>query len=274
MTKGVRTMSSPRQRVAMATIVILCWLGLPVTSQARDVEYQNAELMINVTPGEPTEIQFPGKIEQGYKKKTSQLSIERRNDVLIIVGADTLPSTGEVILVRLNDGRSYSIRIVKAAADTDRDAIVTIKDERGALVASSDEEEPPYREKNFKYAAPTQVSGLLREMVLVAELGKQNITGYRASDAHRGEKVLDDGTMVATIDRIFIGPTLWGYVLDAQNLLDTNQLVNPATFRLDGTRAVSATNWELAARPLNIEQQISNKDKTKIYIITRAKKAE
>jgi len=109
---------------------------------------------------------------------------------------------------------------------------------------------------------------------LVAELGKKQINGYRVSDAHRGETVLNDGTMLATIDQIFIGPNLWGYVLDTQNLLDSSQLINPATFRLDGTRAVSARNWELAAKPLDIEQQLAAKDKTKVYIITRARPTE
>jgi hypothetical protein len=70
---------------------------------------------------------------------------------------------------------------------------------------------------------------------------------------------------------MFIGPNLWGYVLDTTNLLDQSQKLNPATFRIDGTRAVSASAWELAARPLNVEEQISNKHNAKVYIVTRSR---
>lgn len=247
------------------------WLAA-ATAQAREAEYQGSEMPVYMIPGEPTEVVFPGKISGGFKKKLSALSVERKDESLILFAGENLPPNGEALIVRLDDGRSYSLRAVRASAGNARDAILNIKDERGALVAGAAEDEPPYREKTFKYAPPSAVSGLLREMVLVAELGKQNIAGYKMNDAYRGQKVLDDGTLVATIDRIFIGPNLWGYVLDAQNLLEQTHKINPASFRLDGTRAVSARQWELAARPLNIEQQISGADKTKVYIITRARK--
>jgi hypothetical protein len=92
------------------------------------------------------------------------------------------------------------------------------------------------------------------------------------TDAYKGQQVLNDGTLMATIDRIYIGPTLWGYVLDTQNSLEQTQKINPAAFRVDGTRAVSAKNWELAPLPMTIEQQLSGKHKTKVYIVTKAKK--
>jgi len=76
---------------------------------------------------------------------------------------------------------------------------------------------------------------------------------------------------LATIDSIYIGPNLWGYVIDAKNLLNTTQRVNPASFRIDGARAISASNWELSPKPFNVEQQIAGKDQTKIYIVTRAR---
>ena len=251
-------------------------LGLAVTARlawARDVEYSNSEVNVNVSPGEPTQIQFPGKIAGGFKKKSSAVSIERKDDTLIVFAGDNMPSSGEAILVRLEDGRSYSMRIMRASAASPRDPTVSIKDERGSIIAGSEEEEPAYREKNFEYAPPNQVSGLMREMILAMELGKKAIAGYRVSDQYSGEVVLDDGTIRAKVDKIFIGPNLWGYVLSAENMLDQSQKLNPASFRLDGTRAISFTNWELAARPLNVEQQISGKDKTKVYIVTRARKA-
>lgn len=255
-------------------LVLIGLAAIVHSAQARDVEYQGTELPVYVTPGEPTEVQFPGKISGGFKKKLSAVSLERKNERLVLFAGENLAANGEAIIVNLDDGRSYSLRIVRPNATSARDAILNIKDERGALVAESAEEQPPYREKNFAYAPSSAVSGLLREMVLVAELGKKNIAGYKMNDTYRGQKVLDDGTLLATVDRIFIGPNLWGYVLDTQNVLDQSQKINPASFRLDGTRAISARNWELAARPLNIEQQLAAKDKTKVYIITRARKAE
>jgi hypothetical protein len=110
------------------------------------------------------------------------------------------------------------------------------------------------------------------EMVLNAEFGKTGITGYRISEIHRGETVLSDGTIMAKIDRIFIGPNLWGYVVDAENVLQTSQKIDAGSFRIDGTLAISAKDWELAAQPLTTEQQVANKHRTKLYIITRAKR--
>jgi hypothetical protein len=249
-------------------VLIVCSSAL-----ARDVEYQSGELLVSIAPGEPTQIQFPGNISGGFRKKLSALSLERKDSDLIIFANEGITDQGEAIIIRLDDGRSYSVRLRRATAESPRDDVVKVLDNRGALVASSSEEEPKYKDKNFDYAPSSQVSGLMRELALAAEFGKKAIPGYRMSERYKGETVLNDGTVQATIDKIFIGPNLWGYVIDARNLLDTTQKINPATFRLDGTRAVSATNWELSARPLNVEQQVSAKDSTKVYVITRAKRS-
>jgi hypothetical protein len=113
---------------------------------------------------------------------------------------------------------------------------------------------------------------LVRELILVAEYGKQrNIPGYRRSNKYTGETVMHDGSIEAKIDEIFMGPDYWGYVLNVENLLDTTQKLNPASFRLDGTRAVSAQRWELSARPQTAEQRLAKKHVAKVYIVTRAK---
>ncbi|RIL06143.1 MAG: hypothetical protein DCC75_11080, partial [Proteobacteria bacterium] len=224
----------------LAPLVLVCDAG------AREVEYKDSEVDVFVNPGEPTQIQFPSKISGGFKKKLSALSIDRKDDSLILFATDNIQEAGEAIIVRLEDGRSYSLRVARATDTYPRDAFIRIKDDRGALLAYSDEEEPAYKEKTFEYAPPSQVSGLVREMVLLAEFGKKAITGYKVSEDYQGQPVMNDGTLVATIDKILIGPNLWGYILDAKNLLDTSQRLNPASFRLDGTRAVSARNWELA----------------------------
>ena len=59
-------------------------------------------------------------------------------------------------------------------------------------------------------------------------------------------------------------------MLDVENLLDTNQKLNPASFRLDGTRAVAAERWELAPRPETAEQRIAGSHKAKVYIVTKS----
>lgn len=242
----------------------------PTPASARDVEYNDQELEIFVNPGEPTQIQFPGRISGGFKKKSSAVTIDKKDTDLVVFAQDNLPDAGEVVIVRLEDGRSYSVRIRKAAGKP-RDDIIRVEDNRPVSTSSKEEDESAYRDRNFPYAPPSVVSGLMREMVLVGEFGKASISGYRASDKYQGQTVLDDGTLLATIDKIFIGPNLWGYILSVENRLDQTQKLNPASFRLDGTRAVSARNWELAPKPATVEQKIAGQDKTKLYIVTRAK---
>lgn len=240
------------------------------TASARDVEYNDTEVTINVTPGEPTQIQFPGIIKGGYKKQLSNLHLDRKDTDLIVFATEGLNVKGEAIIVRLDDGRSYSIRVRLANQENPRDDVIKIEDRRDNTI-NEEEELKDYEEGKFEYAPSSTVSGFVREMILVAEFGKKGIPGYRVSNRFKGESVLHDGAIRATVDKIFIGPNLWGYVIDAENLLDQSQKLNPATFRLDGTRAISAEKWELAPRPLTIEQEVARKDKTKVYVVTKAK---
>jgi len=256
---------------AAAFLAALSFLIETPAALARDVDYEGGEVEVRVSPGEPTQIQLPGTIAGGFKKKLSALALDRKGGDLIIFANEGISDSGEAIIVRLEDGRSYSVRVRRASADMPRDDIVKVNDDRPSA-PGAEEEEPAYQDRKYQYAPPSQVSGLMREMVLAAEFGKASIAGYRVSERYKGETILNDGTMSATIDKIFIGPNLWGYVLDTRNLLDQTQKINPATFRLDGTRAVSAQRWELSPRPLNVEEQISGKDSSKVYVITRAKK--
>lgn len=49
----------------------------------------------------------------------------------------------------------------------------------------------------------------------------------------------------AKVEEIFMGANCWGYVVTVTNLPDTTQRINPATFCLEGTRAVAAARWEV-----------------------------
>ncbi len=242
-------------------------------ADAREVNYAGAEEVVYVTPGEPTQVSFPGKVEGGFKKKISSLALERQDNFLVVFANPSLAPEGEAIIVQLDDKRTYSLRVAPASQEHARDGQVQVYDNRTADLVEEPSETQAAPQAALGYAPPTIVSGLMREMVLVAEKGKQKgIPGYRRSNRFSGEQVLHDGSIVATIDEIFMGPNLWGYVLNVENLLETTQRLNPATFRLDGTRAVTAQNWELSPRPITAEQKISNRHRGKIYIVTRAKR--
>ena len=259
-------------QLSLLALIAACVL-LPLSAAGEDIDYLGeGEISIRVTPGEPTQVRFPSTISGGFRKKTSSLSLDRKEADLILFSNESLTEDGEALIVRLEDGRSYPIRIRRANNDFPRQPQVHIFDRRHSVLAEADDETPEYARREFSKKDPASVAGLMRELVLVAEYGKDKIPGYRMTDRYKGETVLDDGTLNATIDTIFVGPNLWGYVIDASNSLDVSQRLNPATFRLDGTRAISMTNWELAAKPLNIEQQITGKHTTKVYVITRPKR--
>lgn len=264
--KTKRTELLTRSLFALAVL-----LSIPRLSEARDVEYNGGDISVNLTPGEPTQLQFPGKISGGFKKKGSAVSLDKKDRDLVLFASENLADSGEAIIVRLEDGRSYSVRAQRASGTAERDSMVTINDSRGGSILSKDEEIPEYVDKRYPMSSPNQVSGLMREVILAAEFGKSAIPGYQTSEQYRGQVVLDDGTVTAKIDQIFMGSSLWAYVLTAENRLDTTQRINPATFRLDGTRAISMSNWELSPRPLTGEQQLAGTHKAKVYIITKPK---
>ena len=259
----------------LKTLIITTCSMLLITTNAfsRDVEYKGSELDVYVTPGEPTQVQFPSKVLGGFKKKLSAVSLDKKGYDLVIFATEQITESGESMIIRLDDGRSYTLR-VKKATDSQKDTLVRVIDKSQSILTSSGAEIDDENKSNnsqLTFAPPTQISGLMREMILASEFGKGAINGYRATDKYRGETVINDGTIHATIDTIFIGTNLWGYVLDVKNLLDISQKLNPATFRLDGTRAISFEKWELAPQPLNIEEQIAKGHKTKVYIVTRAR---
>jgi hypothetical protein len=245
---------------------------LPGESWAREVKYTGSEQNIYVNPGEPTQIVFPGKIEGGFKRKNSALALERNGNFLVLFAQPDLTDEGEALLVLLDDKRSYAIRVLPSLDEHPRDETVRIIDEREDTDFENGPLNPDLVPRDG-FAPPTVPSGLIRNMILVAEMGKtKGIPGYRRSNRYTGETVLHDGALEAKIDEIFMGPDLWGYVLSVENLLDTNQKLNPASFRLDGTRAISAERWELAARPETAEQKLAAGHKAKVYIVTRALK--
>ena len=263
-----RTKRESLRYSGIRALLAVATLSYPLPSLARDIEYKNSEVVVFVKPGEPTQVQFPGDLSGGFKKKGSSLSIDQKDTDLIVYATERIPADGEAIIVRLKDGRSYSLRVRKSGEGNERDDVIRIED-RGSSILGNEEAQVAADPKSLSKAPPTHVAGLMREMMLVAEFGKGTIPGYRETSRYQGQTVLNDGTVEARIDKIFIGPNLWGYVVDTKNLLDQSQRLNPASFRLDGTRAIAAQNWELSPRPLNIEEQVSGKHDTKVYIVTR-----
>ncbi len=263
-----------RRTAKLSAAVALVALSYSAPVFARDVQYQqgDGEIEVYVNIGEPTEIMFEGgQIKDGFHNSNAPIAIQNKGSALILFGKQNMSAEGAALIVRLNDGRSYPIRVLVASKENPRDAQLLIEDGKGAFGAEEESAPEGYTERSYEYAPASKVSGLMREMVLVAEFGKKTIPGYTSSEKYKGQTVVSDGSILAKIDRMFIGPNLWGYVLDTTNLLDQSQKLNPATFRIDGTRAVSASAWELAARPLNVEEQISNKHNAKVYIVTRSR---
>lgn len=246
-------------------------LSLASGAMARDVQYSGNETEVYVKPGEPLQVTFPGKVEGGFKRKNSSVSLEKQDNYLIVFAQPTLSLEGENLIVHLQDKRTYALRVMPATGTTEKDTAVNIIDNRTQEADVEETATPGGKRPPF---APTNaVSGLMREMILVSEFGKKKgIPGYHRSNKYSGETVMNDGTIEAKIDEIFMGTDLWGYVLTVNNLMDTGQRINPATFRMDGTRAVGAERWELAPKPLTPEQKLANAHQSKVYVITKAKR--
>ena len=244
--------------------VIAVTAGFAGTVYAKEIRYDGSEQTVFVTPGEPTQITFPGRVEGGFKNRDSRVAIEKQDNYLIVFAKPGLSLEGEGIIVQIDDKRTYSIRVMPADDENKRDGNITITDMRPPMIS---EEEVDSKGK------PGAIAELMKNVVLVAEFGKRKtIPGYRRSNQHSGETVLYDGALKATLDEIFIGPNLWAYVVSVENQLDITQKINPASFRLDGTRAVAAQRWELAPRPQTAEQESAGAHKGKIYVITRSKR--
>ena len=257
--------------VLLAAGLLLQSFVSPLLAFGRELEYKGKEVRVAVLPGEPTQINFPDTIQGGFKRNLSSLHIDRKDRDLIIFASEGLPENGEAIIVRLKNGQSYSLRIQRAENIDNRDDVITILDDRKNFVSHSRTDKKAYEQGEHGYAPPAAVTGLLRELVLT-EFGKAKIPGYRASTRYNGDVVLNDGSIEARINNIYMGPQFWGYILEVENKLDQTVQLNPATFRLDGTRAISMKDWELKGRPITVEQQIAKKHITYVYIVTIARK--
>ena len=252
--------------------VLSLFLLSAVEAKAREVSYSGGEIPVYVTPGEPTQIVFPEEISGGFKRKHAALSLERRENSLIVFAHPEIPYEGEAVLVFLANDQSFALRILPADDDNPRDWYVRINDNRDSYQSNERHDQDP-RMKVAGFPHPSTVPGLMRELVLRAEFGKRSsIEGYRRSNRYVGEVVLDDGTLEVKVDEIVLGSKYWGYILQVENRLQTGQKLNPATFRLDGTRAISAKRWELSARPTTAEQRIAEGHISKIYVVTEAHK--
>ena len=245
---------------------------IPNLAFARDISYTGSEEKIYVSPGEPTQITFPGKVSGGFFASKGKVSLKKEGSFIVLFAQPGLAPSGEVVILFLEDERSYSLRVLPAGVEQARDDAVKIIDDRDPEI-ELEQPKGDVLSKETPFAPPSVVSGLMREMMLVAEFGKKKgIPGYRRSNRYSGEEILNNGAIEAKIDEIFMGADHWGYVLTVTNLLDTTQQLNPATFRLDGTKAIAFQNIQLAPRPQTAEQKISNKHQVKAYIVTRSKR--
>ena len=145
-------------------LLALCALSTLIISRpthARDVEYSSGsgEIPVWVNVGEPTEVIFEGgRIKNGFKNRNAGIDLDRKDSSLIIFGKENLNENGEALLVRLENGTSYPLRVRKASSDNPRDAQVVVGDGKGAM-GSEEEVPPPFQERSYEYAPPSKVSG-------------------------------------------------------------------------------------------------------------------
>ncbi len=242
----------------------LLLVAVSIIAYARDIVYSSGEVEVFVLPGEATQVRFEGEVAGGFKKQASSVTVEKVGTDLIIFPQDNLPPDGESILVRLTDGTTYALRVKQAPDHSARDAIVSIKDSRAKITPADQDEFPKYRDRQFIYPTQYQVAGLMRELILATEFNKSNIPGYRVSELGAGQELVNNGQISAKLLRMYLGPQLWGYVLEARNLTNQAIKVDPAIFKINGTRAISLSNWEL-------EPVASNNSKAFVYVITKAR---
>src|SRR4051794_17792579 len=83
-------------RKVVAALAVLCagLVSAPHASFARDLDYSNEEISIFVTPGEPTQVQFPGAVTGGVKRKVSSLSLEHKDSDLVIFASEAINENG------------------------------------------------------------------------------------------------------------------------------------------------------------------------------------
>jgi hypothetical protein len=82
---------------------------------ARQIEYYGGEAKVYVTPGEPTVVSFPGEINGGYKRTSSDITMNVQGRDLIILARPGLSDRGEVLVVYLKDNRSFMLRVIMAS---------------------------------------------------------------------------------------------------------------------------------------------------------------
>lgn len=259
--------------IALAGLFFAAFV-MPGHALAREISYTGSEEKIYVNPGEPTQLIFPSKVAGGYTRKSSKISLKKESNFVVIFAQPGLSPSGEVVILYLEDERSYSIRILPAGLEQPRDDSVRVVDERDPETqVDAPKSATGDLTREFPYAPTDSISGLAREMVLISEFGKKKpIPGFKRSNKFSGETILDNGTIEAKVDEIFMGSEFYGYVLTVSNLLGTTQQINPSAFRIDGTRAVIMQRKQLAPKPETAEQKVANAHQAKVYIITRSKK--
>ena len=84
------------------------------------VRCQREERVIEVRPYEPTQVVFPRKIDYGLKHPNSDVKVDKAANVLVVSASESLKKGGESIVVFLDDGTFFPLRIIKAANPASR----------------------------------------------------------------------------------------------------------------------------------------------------------
>ena len=109
-----------------------------VNLYARDILYEGSEVQVFVTPGEPTQIDFDAEVQSGFKGSGAGFKVEPNGKSIIIFPQEELSASGGVIIVKLKNDKTYTMRVKSADTYNPRDDIVTLKDDTPAFLPAED----------------------------------------------------------------------------------------------------------------------------------------
>jgi hypothetical protein len=78
------------------------------------------EKIIEVRPYETTQVVFPRNVDYGFKHPNSDVKVDKAANVLVVSASESLKKGGEPIVVFLDDGTFFPLRIIKAADPASR----------------------------------------------------------------------------------------------------------------------------------------------------------
>ena len=80
----MRRLKSVQAYIFGAVLTAFTLLVAPDAAEAREIKYDGQEVTVFVKPGEPTQLQFPGTIQGGFRRENSAVLLERQEKYLVV----------------------------------------------------------------------------------------------------------------------------------------------------------------------------------------------